>query len=109
MLQQQLRPLGIAVDIVPLDPQGLFARWQKGDYEAMYFGIQASSTDPALNPDLWFSSGPMHFWNPGQKAPATSWEARIDTLMRQQATTSRLEERQRAFAEVQRSSPTNCR
>jgi len=102
VLQQQLRPLGIAVDIVPLDPQGLFARWQKGDYEAMYFGIQASSTDPALNPDLWFSSGAMHFWNPGQKTPATPWEARVDTLMRQQATTSRLEDRQRAFAEVQR-------
>jgi peptide/nickel transport system substrate-binding protein len=102
VLQQQLRPLGIALDIVPLDPNGLFARWMKGDYEAIYFGVQASSTDPALNPDFWFSSGAMHFWNPGQKVPATPWEARVDALMREQATKARLEDRQRALSEVQR-------
>lgn len=101
VLQQQLRQLGIAVDVVPLDPRGLFARWQKGDYDAIYFGLQASSTDPALNPDFWFSSGAMHFWNPAQKAPATPWEARIDALMRQQATSRDLPARQKAFAEVQ--------
>ena len=102
VLQQQLRQLGIAIDIVPLDPQGLFTRWQQGDYDAIYFGLQASSTDPALNPDFWFSSGAMHFWNPGQKSPGTPWEARVDALMRQQATVQDLAARQKAFAEVQR-------
>jgi peptide/nickel transport system substrate-binding protein len=102
VLQQQIRQLGVAVDIVPLDPQGLFMRWQRGDFDAIYFGLQASSTDPALNPDFWFSSGPYHFWNPNQKTPATPWEARIDALMREHATTSDLPARQRAFAEVQR-------
>jgi len=102
VLQQQLRPLGITLDVVPLDVRGMFARWQKGDYEAIYFGLAASSTDPALNPDFWLSSGAMHFWNPGQKAPATPWEGRLDTLMRQQAAASTLEDRQRTFAEMQR-------
>jgi peptide/nickel transport system substrate-binding protein len=102
VLQQHLRQLGLAVDIVPLDPQGLFARWQQGDYDAIYFGLQASSTDPALNPDFWFSSGAMHFWNPRQKTPATPWEARVDALMREQATSADLPARQKAFAEVQR-------
>jgi peptide/nickel transport system substrate-binding protein len=102
VLQEQMRQFGIAVDIVPLDSQGIFMRWQKGDYDAIYFGLQASSTDPALNPDFWFSSGPYHFWNPNQKSPATPWEARVDTLMREQATSGDLQARQRAFAEVQR-------
>jgi peptide/nickel transport system substrate-binding protein len=102
VLQEQLRRLGVAVDLVPLDPQGLFTRWQQGDYDAIYFGLQASSTDPALNPDFWLSSGPYHFWNPLQKTPATPWEAKVDALMREQSTTTDLAARQRAFAEVQR-------
>jgi peptide/nickel transport system substrate-binding protein len=102
VLQEQLRQLGIAVDVVGLDPGGLFQRWQAGDYDAIYFGLQASSTDPALNPEFWLSSGPYHFWNPGQAKPSTPWEQRIDDLMREQMTASDLTARQRAFAGVQR-------
>jgi len=102
VLQEQLRKLGIAADIVPLDPGGILQRWKAGDYEAIYFGLQASSTDPALNPDFWLSAGPFHFWNPSQKTPATPWEQRIDELMRKQSTAFDLKERQQAFGEVQR-------
>ncbi len=102
VLQEQLRQLGVGVDIVTLDPQGLFKRWQVGDYDTIYFGLQASSTDPALNPDFWFSSGPAHFWNPMQKTPASPWEARMDTLLREQAAAGDLAQRQRLFGEVQR-------
>jgi peptide/nickel transport system substrate-binding protein len=101
VLQEQLRQVGIAIDVVLLDPPGLFKRWQAGDYDAIYFGLQASSTDPALNPDFWLSSGPYHFWNPSQPKPATAWEGRIDELMRLQATAAEMAARQRAFAEVQ--------
>jgi peptide/nickel transport system substrate-binding protein len=102
VLQEQLRQLGIGVDVVGLDPKGLFQRWSKGDYDAIYFALQASSTDPALNADFWLSSGDFHFWNPGQQTPATPWERRIDELMHQQATASDLAQRQKAFAEVQK-------
>ena len=70
-----------------------------GDYDAIYFGLQASTTDP--DPDFWLSSGVYHFWNPGQASPATPWEGRIDELMREQTTATDLAARQRAFAEVQ--------
>jgi peptide/nickel transport system substrate-binding protein len=72
-----------------------------GDYESIYMGAQASATDPALNADFWLSSGPFHFWNPGQRVPATEWEARMDAMMRRQAAASALEERQQLFAGVQ--------
>jgi peptide/nickel transport system substrate-binding protein len=97
--QEQLRQLGVAVDIVPLDPKGLQQRWIAGDFDAIYFGLQTSSTDP--DPDFWLSSGPFHFWNPGQASPATPWEKRIDELMREETTAPDLKQRQRAFAEVQ--------
>jgi peptide/nickel transport system substrate-binding protein len=99
MLQEQLRQLGLAVDIVGLDPAGLRQRWMAGDYDAIYFGLQTSTTDP--DPDFWLSSGPYHFWNPGQATPATPWEARINELMREQSTVADLSRRQNAFKEVQ--------
>jgi peptide/nickel transport system substrate-binding protein len=102
VLQSQLGALGIAIDIVALDQGGLFQRWSSGDYDAMYFGLQASSTDPWLNPEYWLSSGGFHLWNPAQPAPATDWEARIDTLMRSTAGAPDLAARQSAFADVQR-------
>jgi len=102
VLQEQLRQAGIAVDIVPLDQGALFARFAKGDFDAIYYGIQSSAIDPALSPGFWLSSGDYHFWNRNQKAPATDWERRIDDLMRQQAETFNVEERRRLFTEVQR-------
>ena len=102
ILQEHLRQVGVATDVVPLDVGAMIQRWSRADYEAIYFGVQASSTDPALNPDYWYSHGSFHPWNPHQEAPATDWERRIDDLMRQQAVAPTLAERQRLFAEVQR-------
>lgn len=101
VLQQDLRALGIEVDVVALDQAALIARLMKGDYDAVYFVIQASDTDPATNLDFWLSSG-IHPWNPGQAKPATDWEAKIDALMQQQMTTLDPAERKRLFDEVQR-------
>ena len=102
VLQEAWRPLGVTVDLVGFDPQGLMGRWLAGDYDSIFHGVQGSSTDPAMNLEFWLSSGQSHFWNPHQKAPATDWERRIDLLMRDQAKTTDLGERQRLFAEVQR-------
>ena len=102
VIQEQLRQAGVIVDIVPLDQGALFARFAKGDFDAIYYGIQSSAIDPALSPGFWLSSGDYHFWNRNQKSPATDWERRIDDLMRQQAETFNLEERRRLFTDVQR-------
>lgn len=101
VLQEQLRQVGIAVDSVGLDPGGVVQRFLKRDYDAIYFGVQGSDTDPAMQTGFWLSSGQFHFWNPGQAAPATPWERRIDELMAVQARTFDLAERQRLFREVQ--------
>lgn len=102
VVQEQLRQVGIVLDIVPLDQGALFQRFVQGNYDTIYFGIQASATDPALSSGLWLSSGDYHFWNPNQKAPATEWERQIDELMRRQAETFNLDQRRQLFAEAQR-------
>lgn len=101
LLQQQLRALGIALDVVGLDLGSVGKRWVTGDYDSIFHGFQASATDPAMNLDYWLSSGNNHFWNPGQPKPTTDWEARIDALMRQQVQAQDPAERQRVFREVQ--------
>jgi peptide/nickel transport system substrate-binding protein len=102
MVQEQLRAVGLAVDVVGLDPGGIVDRFARADYDAIYFGVQVTHLDPAMQPAFWLSSGDFHFWNPGQPAPATDWERRIDDLMAAHARTFDHAERQRLFAEVQR-------
>jgi peptide/nickel transport system substrate-binding protein len=102
IIQEQLKSVGLAVDVVTADPPTLFTRYKKGDYDAILFYVHFDSTDPARTPEFWLSSGPFHFWHPSQPTPATEWEKTIDDLMRRQATTLDRTERRRLFAEVQR-------
>jgi peptide/nickel transport system substrate-binding protein len=100
VIQEQLRLAGITVDVVGLDVPSIFGRFSKGDYESIYFGLQASSFDPAMNLDFWLSGGSGHVWN--VVGPAAPWERTIDDLMQKQAAASTLAERQRLFAEAQK-------
>lgn len=102
VLQEQLRQVGLTVDVVPLDQGALFGRFSKRDYDAMYFIVSASSTDPTASMEFWLSSGSFHFWDAEQKKPATDWEATIDDLMRKQSTSLDRAERVRLFALAQR-------
>jgi peptide/nickel transport system substrate-binding protein len=101
LVQEQLRQVGIAVDIVALTSQEIQGRYAAKDFDAVYFGARVSSTDPIAWQGFWLSSGPFHWWNPGQVTPATEWEARIDSLMAQQSKTMDTAERRRLFTEVQ--------
>ena len=71
-------------------------------YDAVYFNADKTDTDPAINPDFWFSSGSAHIWNLEQKTPATEWERRIDELMARQIASPDEAERKRLFDEVQK-------
>jgi peptide/nickel transport system substrate-binding protein len=102
VIQEQLRQIGMTVDVVPLDVPSIFQRWSRGDYDSIYYGFQASSLDPANNLDFWLSSGSTHVWNPTQTSPSTPWEQSIDDLMQQQAAAPTLGRRQRLFVQAQK-------
>jgi len=101
LVAAELKDAGLAVDVAFLEPRALGARIDAG-YDAVYYGTLTTSRDPAENLDFWMSRGDFHFWNPGQKTPATPWEAQIDDLTRRQAAMSDLAERQRLFVETQK-------
>jgi peptide/nickel transport system substrate-binding protein len=102
VLQASLARIGVAVDIVALDASTLAEYYDRGRYDAMYFGIQASSMDPAESVEFWLSSGWLHFWQPSQRTPSRAWERRIDRLMREHIASPDLERRRHLFDEVQR-------
>jgi peptide/nickel transport system substrate-binding protein len=101
-LREAFARVGVRMDVVALDPATMQGHWMRGDYDALYHHVAFTDTDPAGNMDFWLSSGSGHLWHPGQRTPATEWEARIDGLMTRHASAVDRAERQRMFADVQR-------
>jgi peptide/nickel transport system substrate-binding protein len=102
LIRDSVGRLGVRIDVVPLEVGTLIATVMRGDYDAAYFRILTTDTDPALNPDFWLSSGSAHMWNPSQRVASTEWEARIDALIDQLSGSQDENIRRPAFAEVQR-------
>ncbi len=101
VVRDELKKIGIAVDLVSLDANTVIQRFLSGRYDAVMYRLTSTDTDPAMNADFWFSAGSAHVWNLEQPTPATPWEARVDDLMRRQTTSLDESERKRLFAEVQ--------
>jgi len=102
VIRDELKKIGLAVDVVALDFSALVDRFVvKAQYDAIYFNADKSDLDPGTNPDFWFSSGSAHPWNLAQKTPATEWERRIDELMAKQIASPDEGERKRLYNDVQ--------
>jgi len=102
MVQEDLGKLGIKVNVVTLDFPSLIERIsQKFNYEAAILGFRNVDLDPNGQMNIWLSSAEDHAWNPQQKSPETAWEAEIDRLMREQASTADPKKRKESFDRVQ--------
>jgi peptide/nickel transport system substrate-binding protein len=102
VISDQLKALGLTVDVVTLEGNALVQRFLSGrGYDAVYFRFGGSDTDPAMNPDFWLSTGSSHVWNLGQDRPATDWEQQIDAAMARQTTSHDEPARHAAFVEAQ--------
>ena len=101
VLRDELKKVGIAVDVQLLEQNALVDRMLKGKFESIFFFFSNTSLDPAMNSDFWLSSGSAHIWNIGQKTPATDWERDIDRLIIQMSTSGDLEARKKVFDQAQ--------
>jgi peptide/nickel transport system substrate-binding protein len=85
LIQDDLKQLGMKVQVVPLELRSLIDRvTHTKEFDACVLGIVSGDADPNSDLNVWISSGGMHLWNPGQAHPATAWEAEIDRLMQEQ-------------------------
>jgi peptide/nickel transport system substrate-binding protein len=103
VIRDELKKIGLIVDVVPLEGNALVQRFLSGQpYDAIYFQFGMTNPDPALSLDFWLSSGDSRVWNLAQKVPATDWERQIDELMAKQIAAPVEAERKRLFDQVQR-------
>ena len=102
LIQDDLKQLGMRVQIVPTEFRALIDRvTQTREYEACVLGLVSFDADPTAEMNVWLSGGGTHLWNPSQAHPATTWEAEIDKLMEQQLAAASYEQRKKAFDRVQ--------
>lgn len=102
LIQDDLKQLGMRVQVVPLEFRSLLDRvLQTKEYDACVMGVAIYDADPNSDINVWLSSGGSHFWNLGQTKPATPWEAEIDRLMEQQLASRTFDERKHIYDRVQ--------
>jgi len=75
VIQDDLRQLGIKVNLVTLDFGSLVERISRTlAYEACLLGFANMEISPNEQLNVWLSSGPQHAWWPREKTPATPWK-----------------------------------
>jgi peptide/nickel transport system substrate-binding protein len=102
LIQDDLRQLGMHVQVVPMEFRSLIDRvLQTKEYDACLLGLVSFDADPTADMNVWMSSGGTHLWNPSQAHPATAWEAEINGLMERQLAAPSYEERKKLYDRVQ--------
>ncbi len=100
-LKTDLGKLGIKVKVQPMQFNTLIEKTDSSlDWEALVMGF-TGSLDPALGANIWKSDGRLHMFNMNQKKPATPWEAEIDSLFDEAATTLDEGKRKQLYARFQ--------
>src|SRR5260370_21507727 len=75
LIQDDLKQLGMGVQVVPLEFRSLLDRvTQTKDYAACVMGIVSFDADPNSDINVWLSSGGTHLWNPSQAHPPHACE-----------------------------------
>ena len=101
LIQEDLRQIGIGVQIVPLEFRSLLTRvLRTQNYEACLLGLQSGDVDPNSDLNVWLSDAPNHLWKFGEK-PVATWEAELDRLLKEQVGEIDTRKRKRQYDRVQ--------
>lgn len=104
LIKDQLARIGMEVRFQPLDFNLLIDRLAATrDFDAIVLGWQAAvPPDPINNKNALLPGGSNYAAFPGQKAPFTEWETRLQTLLLENARSSDPARRQQSFAAAMR-------
>ena len=96
-IKQDLSRLGITTHIRPTAfNEVVTALRESRAFDALLLGWGTPvPPDPGFSRNVLYSGGLSHSWNPGQKTPATPWEAQMDDLLRKNGATVDYEERKK--------------
>ncbi len=83
IIRHDLKKLGMNVNFLALEFNNLVSKLMANyDWDAIILGL-TGGLEPHFGKNVWVSDGQLHFWNPGQRTPATSWEKRVDEIFTQ--------------------------
>ncbi|HEY7855924.1 MAG TPA: ABC transporter substrate-binding protein [Terriglobales bacterium] len=100
-LQEDLRRVGIAMTIVPVDFATYVERLlHRRDFEAALVGVQIPDADPNTESNEWTLAGSLHLWNHNPSA-APPWELDLDRWFQQQLATTDPTARLRIYRRMQ--------
>lgn len=103
VIQEDLAKLGIKMNVVPIEQKAVsVAANETFDYDTILFGLAVSGVEPTTYANFLLSGAGVHQWHPGQKEPATEWEAKIDKLFNEQAGEADAAKRATTFNEIQK-------
>jgi peptide/nickel transport system substrate-binding protein len=102
-IKADLAKVGINVITSPVDFNTLITNMRDDfQYDAMLLGLQSGvPPDPTMMQNVWRSTGITHSWFLRQIKPDTPQEARIDQLMDMILSTYDINERKKAYKEVE--------
>ena len=84
-MQEDLRRLGLAIKIAPLDFAALSDRlFTTYEYEICLLGLGGGDSDPNGSLDIVTSTGQRHLWRLASGGAVEAWQKEIDTLMERQ-------------------------
>ena len=102
MVQDDLKQLGMDVQIIPMEFRALIDRvLNTKQYEMVLMNLVNGDADPTPEMNLWTSTGETHLWDLGESKPATPWEAELDHLMEAQMITTDYASRKKLYDRVQ--------
>lgn len=100
-IAKQLAKVGIRVNVTPTSRDAMFGALNATfAWQAAIIRVPGHP-EPAAIRDVWRSSGAMHFWQPGQIVPVSSWEAAMDDVLAKAERTSDRRTRVKLYADWQ--------
>ncbi|MEM8997361.1 MAG: ABC transporter substrate-binding protein [Acidobacteriota bacterium] len=109
VIQQDVKRLGIAMQVVPLDFGALLDRvYDTFDYEIGLLGLGRGGLDPNSSLNVWLSSGDSHLWRLNGDGPDSPWQERLDALLAEQMTELDVDRRRLLLMEIQREVATGA-
>jgi peptide/nickel transport system substrate-binding protein len=103
LIQEDLKQLGMKVNVVPMDFRSMVDRLlQTYDYDAAIMGLGGGAADPNAEVNVWATSGTMHMWHLGEGAGGADWERELDGLMQQQMVTVNYRQRKKIYDRAQK-------
>lgn len=80
IVRRDLELLGLKVNFLGLEFNSIVSKLMANyEWDAIILGL-TGGLEPHFGKNVWVSNGQLHFWNPGQETPATSWEKRVDEI-----------------------------